>query len=86
MLDWFLPTGKPVHILLTKSDKLSRQQATETLGKAKAELARSYPNCTVQLFSSLKRQGIEEAEKMIGSWLSAPSPTESVAAEQNEQT
>jgi len=23
MLDWFMPTGKPVHILLTKSDKLS---------------------------------------------------------------
>ena len=30
MLDWFSPTGKPVHILLTKSDKLSRQQAQKT--------------------------------------------------------
>lgn len=83
MLDWFLPTGKPVHILLTKSDKLSRQQASQTLGEAKAELAQSYPNCSVQLFSSLKRQGIEEAEKVISAWLNASGQTESVAAEQD---
>src|SRR4030065_2567562 len=31
MLDWFMPTGKPVHILLTTSDKLSRQQSSKTL-------------------------------------------------------
>lgn len=83
MLDWFLPTGKPVHILLTKSDKLSRQQASQTLSEAKAELAQSYPNCSVQLFSSLKRQGIEEAEKVISAWLNASGQTESVAAEQD---
>lgn len=81
MLNWFLPTGKPVHILLSKSDKLSRQQATETITKAKAELAKSFPNCTVQLFSSLKRVGIEEAEKVIGSWLNQPSVEEAVAGE-----
>jgi GTP-binding protein len=71
MLDWFLPTGKPVHVLLTKSDKLTKQQATTTLRAVQAELARTYLNCSVQLFSSLKRVGIEEAEKVIGQWLSA---------------
>lgn len=70
MLDWFLPTGKPVHVLLTKADKLSRQQAAAALHSTRAELERHYPNCTVQLFSSLKRTGIEEAEAVIGRWLS----------------
>ncbi|MFA6970222.1 MAG: ribosome biogenesis GTP-binding protein YihA/YsxC [Gallionella sp.] len=69
MLDWFAPTGKPVHILLTKSDKLSRQQSTLTLMKVKAYLAENYPQCSVQLFSSLKKQGVEEAEAVIAGWL-----------------
>lgn len=77
MLDWFLPTGKPVHVLLTKSDKLSKQQSTSTLRTVQAELARTYPNCSAQLFSSLKRVGLEEAEAVIGKWLStAPAPDE----------
>lgn len=71
MLNWFLPTGKPVHVLLTKADKLSKQQAAATLRSVRAELERTYPNCTVQLFSSSKRVGIEEAEILIGKWLSS---------------
>jgi len=69
MLDWFAPTGKPVHVLLTKSDKLSRQESTLTLRRVKSELAARYPNCTVQLFSSLKKQGVDEADTVIGQWL-----------------
>ncbi|HEY5995270.1 MAG TPA: ribosome biogenesis GTP-binding protein YihA/YsxC [Gallionellaceae bacterium] len=68
MLDWFAPTGKPVHILLTKSDKLSRQQATLTLNKVKSWLAEHFPSCSVQLFSSLKKQGMDEAEAVIAHW------------------
>ncbi|MHB9100097.1 MAG: ribosome biogenesis GTP-binding protein YihA/YsxC [Sulfuricella sp.] len=71
MLNWFIPTCKPVHVLLTKADKLGKQQATATLRAVRAELERTYPNCTVQLFSSLKRIGLDEAEAMIGKWLSA---------------
>lgn len=73
MLDWFAATGKPVHILLTKSDKLSRQQSTLTLMKVKTYLAENYPQCSVQLFSSLKKQGLEEAEAVIAGWLT-PEP------------
>ena len=69
MLDWFAPTGKPVHILLTKADKLSRQQAILTLNRVKSYLAEHFPHCTVQLFSSLKKQGMEEAEAVIAGWL-----------------
>lgn len=70
MLEWFAPTGKPVHVLLTKSDKLSRQQATQTLSRVRLHLAEHYPHCTAQLFSSLKKTGMDEAEAIIASWFS----------------
>ena len=68
MLDWFAQTGKPVHVLLTKSDKLSRQQATQTLHGVKSFFAEHFPNYSVQLFSSLKKIGTEEAEAVIAGW------------------
>jgi len=69
MLDWFCPSGKPVHVLLTKSDKLSRNAANQTLLAVRKELDKLWGNCSVQLFSSLKKQGVEEAESVIGQWL-----------------
>jgi GTP-binding protein len=70
MLDWFSPSGKPVHVLLTKSDKLSRNEANQTLIKIRTALHQTWgDNISVQLFSSLKKQGVEEAEKVIGAWL-----------------
>ncbi len=70
MLDWFCHSGKPVHVLLTKSDKLSRNEANQALFKTRKELTQTWgDNVTVQLFSSLKKQGVAETEKMIGGWL-----------------
>ncbi|MBE9608022.1 ribosome biogenesis GTP-binding protein YihA/YsxC [Chitinilyticum piscinae] len=67
MLDWFLPTGKPVHCLLTKSDKLSKQDSIKVLREVKKQFA-ELPQVTVQLFSSLKKQGVEETETIVGQW------------------
>ncbi len=78
MLGWFATTGTPIHILLTKSDKLSRQQSTVTLMKVKAYLAENYPQCSVQLFSSLKKQGVEQAEAVIAGWLKSESESDLV--------
>ncbi|MFM2397721.1 MAG: hypothetical protein RLZZ144_971 [Pseudomonadota bacterium] len=69
MLEWFSVTGKPMHVLLTKSDKLSRQEATKTLREVKALLAEHFPQCSVQLFSSLKKLGVPEAEAVMAEWL-----------------
>jgi len=71
MLAWFSPTGKPVHVLLTKADKLSRAAATATLQKVRRDLLRFGAGVTAQLFSSLKKSGLEEAEKRCAAWLSA---------------
>lgn len=70
MLNWFFPTGKPVHILLTKSDKLSKNTAKQTLAFVEKELAEA-DDCTVQLFSSLKKQGVPEAEAILEGWFTA---------------
>lgn len=71
MLEWFAPTGKPVHCLLTKADKLNRNESTNALRLARTvlgsyvdEQGQSFP-FTVQLFSALKRIGIDEANEKI---------------------
>lgn len=69
MIGWFAPTGKPIHCLLTKSDKLTRQEQAKTLREAKAEAIRIGGSITLQLFSSLKKTGMDEAEAEIGKWL-----------------
>jgi GTP-binding protein len=69
MLNWFAQTGKPVHILLTKADKLTRQQAARVLGEVRGAVEPHYPHFSAQLFSSVSRSGIEEAESVIARWL-----------------
>jgi GTP-binding protein len=71
LIDWFRPTGRPIHVLLSKADKLSRQEQTKTLRSVKAELA-TWGDAglySVQLFSSLKKTGVEEAEAVLAGWL-----------------
>lgn len=72
LLDWFRVTGKPVHILLSKADKLTRSAGLSTLRKAQAQLAELEVRGTIQLFSSLKRTGVDEAEALIRDWLDIP--------------
>ncbi|MCB1960664.1 MAG: YihA family ribosome biogenesis GTP-binding protein [Rhodocyclaceae bacterium] len=69
MLDWYVPSGRPVHVLLTKSDKLSRNEAAKTLAATRKALAAWGGAISVQLFSSLKKSGIEEVEAAVGRWL-----------------
>lgn len=68
MLEWFQPTCKPMHLLLTKADKLPRSQAASQLGKVREALAKRYPACTAQLFSSMSKLGLEEADRTITDW------------------
>ena len=73
MIHWFAPTRNPIHILLSKADKLSRHEATLCLREVREAIAVYGNQITVQLFSSLKKTGIEEAEAVIGGWLSEES-------------
>jgi GTP-binding protein len=74
MIEWFAPTGKPIHTLLTKCDKLTRQESTNALratkkGLAEFRAAGYQGELTAQLFSALKRTGLEEAHELIESWI-----------------
>lgn len=69
LLDWFLPAGKPVHILLTKADKLSRNEANRQLAAVRKALQLRPGVASVQLFSSLDRQGVELARATLAGWL-----------------
>lgn len=71
MVAWFAPTGRPIHCLLTKSDKLTRQEQAKTLRAAKAVAEELGGKISLQLFSSLKKTGMEEVEKVVGDWLGA---------------
>lgn len=61
LLEWLRAAGRRAHVLLTKADKLSKQAQRVTLSRARSRLAELSPGATVQLFSSLKREGIAEA-------------------------
>jgi GTP-binding protein len=69
LLDWLRPTGVPVHVLLNKSDKLTRQESITTLRDVNAALGELGGNYSVQLFSSPHRVGIVEAVAKIKGWL-----------------
>jgi GTP-binding protein len=73
MIGWFATTGKPIHCLLTKADKLTRQEQTKTLAATRRTASTDFPQRTVsvQLFSSLKKTGMEEVEATVGAWLGA---------------
>lgn len=69
MIDWFAQTGKPIHVLLSKADKLTRNEQAQVVRAVKEGLAAFGERCSLQLFSSLKRSGVDEAEKVLGGWL-----------------
>jgi GTP-binding protein len=64
MLGWF-GAARPVRVLLTKADKLSKQHALRALSQVRGELADRYPACEAQLFSSVTKLGVEEAGAFI---------------------
>ena len=69
LLEWCQSSKLPVHILLTKADKLSRGAGGGVIQKLRHQLSKEYPGSTVQLFSSLNFQGVEEAREHITNWL-----------------
>lgn len=79
LLEWFRPSGRPVHVLLSKSDKLSRGPAAQTLLDVRAELKKMGMNATAQLFSSSKKVGVDQAEGVVREWLGVPKKSQGQA-------
>jgi GTP-binding protein len=76
MLEWSSQIGLPVHILLTKADKLGRGAAAKSLQQVRNEIGQYGTGISVQLFSALKRHGVDEAHEVLDEWLDLPPPSE----------
>ena len=84
MLEWADKTGLPVHILLSKADKLSFGAAKGEVLKVQNRVRKEFGNrASVQLFSSPKRQGVEEAHAVLDAWL-FPADQEDAGEEPDE--
>ena len=68
MVNWAFDRQLPVHILLTKADKLSRGQAQSTVLLVRKHYELMHDLLTVQAFSSLKRQGVDELIAVMNQW------------------
>jgi GTP-binding protein len=77
LLAWALPRQR-VHVLLSKADKLSRNEGRQALAAAAQALA---GRATVQLFSAHARAGLEEAQGVLRSWLAEKEKTPMTSGE-----
>jgi GTP-binding protein len=70
LIGW-VPAGVRLSVTLTKSDKLSREQARKTQREVSAELARTRPGLGdhVMLFSALNRSGSDELTELVENWI-----------------
>ena len=68
MLDWANQIPLPVHVLLTKVDKLNRTTSAATLDQVQQKLRDYSVHFSAQTFSSHKGWGIEEAEQRLNQW------------------
>ena len=76
MINWAVDAEMPVHILLTKSDKLKKGAAKNTLLQLRRHLQEAQVEDLVsaQCFSSLKGDGIGELQKVLDDWLTQDKP------------
>ena len=58
-----------LHVLLTKSDKISRNQTSSAVHRTQAELEKAGIEATLQDFSALKKSGIDDVHAVLDSWL-----------------
>lgn len=70
MVDWCLTSGMPLHVLLTKADKLKKGPAQATKLKLNNHLKSILGDkVSVQVFSALKKQGVDALEQRLNQWL-----------------
>lgn len=78
MVDWALNRELPVHILLTKADKLSKSDAKNSAIKVRKYYELAPHLISVQTFSSSKREGLEELINRLNGWYELPVPTQPI--------
>ena len=73
LLAGFLPSGRPVLILATKSDKLNQADRRAAVTRIEAQLHAAFPDhagaVRVIAFSASSRQGVDDADAALAGWL-----------------
>ncbi len=70
LIAWTIQCEVPVHILLTKADKLTAAEGRKVLKEVSEALAPYSTYISVQIFSAMQHQGIEEAQLRLDEWFS----------------
>ena len=87
MLDWAASLNMPMHILLTKADKLTFGAGKAALLKTQRDIQQKWGDtASIQLFSSTKRIGIEEAQYVLAQWLHLIEPEDAGALDNSDNT
>lgn len=75
-VEWSHQAGLPVHLLMTKADKLKRGPASSNLLRVMAELKKLglAEGVTGQLFSATKKTGLDDLKNQLTIWLDTPTP------------
>lgn len=68
MLEWCDYMQTPVHVLLTKADKLKRGPASSQVLKVKKDIKAAGYDVSVQMFSALKKTGLDELLQVLDVW------------------
>lgn len=85
MLDWAASIKMPMHILLTKADKLTFGAGRAALLKTQKDIQQKWGDtASIQLFSSTKRIGIEEAQYVLANWLQLIEPEDADAFDDSD--
>lgn len=72
MADWAIQKPMPVHILLTKADKLSKSQVQSTVLQVQKQYELWQDWVSVQAFSSLKKEGVDTLIGVLNRWFELP--------------
>lgn len=76
MLLWAAEVGLPVHCLLSKADKLKQGAKSKAVLQCKQAIKQLHPDASVQAFSSLKRDGLDQLYKVLDKWYDSPTISE----------
>ncbi|MFI4914243.1 MAG: ribosome biogenesis GTP-binding protein YihA/YsxC [Steroidobacterales bacterium] len=66
LLEWAEGHHRPVHVLLSKADKLTRNEGAKALAAARGQLPSA---ASAQLFSAQSGAGVEDARRLLARWL-----------------
>ncbi len=70
IITWSASCGMPLHILLTKADKLKKSGQRQALESVQVAM-KAFANVSVQLFSSLERTGVSEVRSVLDQWFAS---------------